>query len=249
MIYNVSGVTELWETLPVVEIAQRQQHELSGVGMESLQVLCDLCQVKYWEDAGLEQVVDFNRAFRIADQTASYHEALTKVSDWGTLKLNVTPEEPGSIVICPQPLRQGLGIPNEIWKHVIRFLRTYNQRVFLLSSAEHECSRWGFYENELVVGEQHIVRMCQVLAGAELIVGVPNVQMWLASAFTNKSIVLHPEDKQIRSGGLSRWYPYTKRHGRAVIHHDPESMKTPVLLGGIRKLLPILEHELSISNR
>ncbi|MDE2100022.1 MAG: hypothetical protein KGL39_22400 [Patescibacteria group bacterium] len=141
-----------------------------------------------------------------------------------------TPTGHPCVMLCPYPLAEGLGIDMNMWGHVCLLLRGYGLPLVLMAEPGQWLDSCGFAENEILT-ELPFEKKLRWMASAELIVGVPNVWMWMAAGMEKKLITLYPEWVPPR-----RWFPYaSNRFGRILF--EKGAVQMPALLAGLRTLI------------
>jgi hypothetical protein len=236
LIIKVSDTAKLWEVIPVIQIVQAVQ--------DNIKVVCNnvdsralLSQGNVWltsEDP--THTIDFNSAYRdIETSKLTYPEIirnqlyLREQLDRPKL-FGYEPSEQPHIVLCPFALRKDLNLPANMWRSILRMLRSYIPTVYAMGGAEDRLD-----ELPLTEGDYRCVSplddKLELLATATFIVGVPNEWTWLSTAWMKRMLLYLPDDQP-----FFRWFPFPQREfGR--LYYQPQLLQIPTLLAGTRKLI------------
>ena len=236
MMLTIPSDILMWEAVATVQIAQAM-----GVPVrcdESMTSLCSYAGLQVGQGEGIE--LAYGRAYKKVDSdTQPYVYVLAKESG---LSLNIQPPKfpgvkPASgkyIVLCPFALKQELDLQVGVWRAVVRMLRMYDLPVYLMGGPGEWRDECAFSENE-ILSEEPIETKLSYLAGATLIVGVPNAWLWMATAWEKKLIYLYPDMM-----ATVRWFHYSSlNYGRLI--YPARGIQVSAVLAGLRQMIAAFE--------
>lgn len=230
--------TTLWEAVAVLQLMQTLKDIPAFVCAGEIGDLwrcADLCS------CGKEELsLAFADAYREVDNSdLPYVEVLAQASAWPSgdeikpPKFCVEPSEGGGIVICPFAPKRELELPVNLWRALVRVLRTYNVPVSLMGARGQWLDAVAFTEGEILT-EQPMAVKIKKIASADLVIGVPNEWLWAASGFTKTLIYLYPDNVPSR-----RWFQFSdNKFGRIV--YSPLALDVPRILAGLVQLIPLV---------
>lgn len=245
MILGIDRPIELWEAVSAIQLVQAIQKTgecsvavVDGPGVGIFALVEDGIDI-YSHPQKDEKVLNFDVAYRKADQTDQpYCYTLAKENGF-ELELDcpqfpkIQPTQDAGIIVCPFGLKNELDLPLEIWKHIIKQLRTYGESVMLLGDPGQRMDSASFTEGENL-SEWALLAKIQALASAKLVVGVPNAWTWIATAWEKDLVYFYPDSIPPR-----RWFPFISNHfGR--IGYESRDLKAPTVLAGLRKMISVL---------
>ena len=91
------------------------------------------------------------------------------------------------VVFAPFGFNEETTIASPLWIDLILLARSYNLRVVLLGDTAERIDTAGFAEND-IFSDDPIETKLNILAGASVVIGVPNAWLWLAAGM-NKNLV------------------------------------------------------------
>jgi hypothetical protein len=179
----------------------------------------------------------YAEAYRACKATdAPYVGVLASASGLVGLKISVPtfpairPLQSASIVIAPFPIEQEMALPETVWRAVLHLLRSYGLRIYLLGNRGQWQDCCAFTEDE-ILSEHSVAEKLSILAGAELVVGLPNEWLWSATAWTKKITYWYPDNVSPK-----RWFPYAHQsYGRMV--YAANQIQIPVIINQLRLLI------------
>jgi ADP-heptose:LPS heptosyltransferase len=241
MIYTINQKLESWEAVSVLMVMQGLQNS----PMDSCQ--CESSDKQTFEvfDAGGIQQYGFNpvplhlhESYRQLETSQLCYPQLIAKENKLEVKLD-SPKYPGiesnntgPIVLCPFGAVQSLQLPAQVWRVVVKQLRTYYPEVVMISDGLRldDCA---FTEYESFISRT-VQEKLKMLASARLVIGVPNAWTWSATAWRKPVAMLYPDDIPV-----TRWWPFSYAEmGR--INYQSRQIQIPVLLAGIRKMIAML---------
>jgi hypothetical protein len=238
---------EMWEVVAAIQVCQSQgvSELVGGLTLdESLSWLVGA--------AGLRSVAVLQhdaatwlataKAYReIGSAKEPYPAVLARVSGLEPKKIGpprfsgFTPSMDGGIIVCSHEVTSEFKLPWQVWKAIVRHLRSYGQTVRFLGRPGERMDYATFTEGNILSNLTLQERM-QALASASLVVGVPNEWTWIASAWSKKILVMHPDDVPVE-----RWFGFDvapQTLGRLL--YTSSQMQIPVVLAGLRKLISVM---------
>jgi hypothetical protein len=245
---NITQSAELWEIMAAIAVTQNQpphpdrvllhdgadiQKLIAAAGLPTGPTNKDLAQF------------NFDAAFRHIDRLqmeACYFDALAKVSGLQivqeySLKFPGAVQTKPSIVLSPFELKSDMQIPAVIWVALIKQLKRmtgFRTQVHLVGPQDYRLEDATLTEDEIKTWQSPLHQL-QFVAGADVVIGVPNAYMWAATGFDRKVVVLLPEQLPTR-----RWWPWGgKQNGIGL--YDARNLQAPVLLASVRKLMDMVE--------
>jgi hypothetical protein len=137
----------------------------------------------------------------------------------------------GPIVLCPEACVPELALPESVWRAFTLHLRTYGPQLRVIVEQGRRMDYAAVSEHELVA-EASPEEKLDLVAGASLVVGVPNAWTWAACGWYNKALVaFYPDDVPV-----SLWFPYSgTRQAKGLFASG--RVKLPVVLAGLRQLI------------
>jgi len=245
MILGIPSDAALWEVVGAIQVCQSAgiaDVEYNG-GDESSQFL-ELTGLKQAESGTAEKWLDLGSAMRQLEKAKVTYPDL--LADTVGLKigggkaplfpgLETAQGEAGGIVVSPYHVHDSFRLPWQIWRGLIKHLRTYGLPVHLLGMTGERADYANFTEGT-VLSSLPVADKLRALAQAKLVVGVPNAWTWAAAGYGKKVIVLHPD-------GIphERWFGFEvqpRTLGRLL--YDAQQLQPAVILAGMRKLISIM---------
>lgn len=230
-------LSTLWEATAVLQLVQAlgETPTISTEGDASeLLSLPDVLPVQALASWNL----DIDKAYRDVDVTVLPYVELLK-SQWPIVNQILPPRLPGQvsmgggIVVSPFGPKKELDIPWAAWRAIVRLLRTYHVPVWLLGARGQWMDQVAFTESE-ILSELPLAKKVEVVAAADLMVGVPNEWSWIAAGFTKSMVLLYPEQVPNK-----RWFHYSHdKFGRII--YSSSAIDIPRMLAGLAKLVTIV---------
>jgi ADP-heptose:LPS heptosyltransferase len=183
--------------------------------------------------------MSYHDAFRnVETQTDSYLDLLASANNLvkpGTVArlCNKPCTAKPTIIVSPYSVSPSLDLPHEIWKHIVKQLRTYDADVLLLDDNGKRLDVAAFMENE-ILSLIDVAGKKEVLDAASLVIGLPNAWTWLAAEMETSMILLYPDTVP-----QHRWF-WKDYKGLARLVFEKNKLEIPILLTGIRKLIEVL---------
>lgn len=249
MTYSIDKVTT-WEAFAVAHLLQSQlgsEREIGicGAGVEDeetngiLRASGLTCLVPRDKPA-LFHPIQIDAAFRRIDQSSkeSYPEVLMVTSNLppmtpfpslSYMRHPVVASE-GGIVVCPFGIRREMDLPSSVWRTVVRHLRTYDRRVFMMGDRGARQDECQYTESE-ILSDAPVAEKYGALHAADLIVGSPNAWTWAGSAWRKKMVVFYPDNLPPK-----RWLPYVYDE-MGVVQFGAYQLQIPIVLAGLRKMI------------
>lgn len=237
---GIPSDAEMWEVVAAIQVCQSRgiatliESEATGDTDELYQLAGLLC-AKPRNRIDL----DFSKAYRaITSAKEPYPAVLARVSGLDPKKIGpprfsgFTPSMDGGIIVCSHEVTGEFKLPWQVWKAIVRHLRSYGQTVRFLGLQGERMDYATFTEGQILSNLSLQERM-QALASASLVVGIPNEWTWMATAWSKKILVMHPDDMP-----AERWFGFDvapRTLGRLLYTHS--QLQVPVILAGLRKLI------------
>lgn len=235
MSWYIPARTTTWESVATLQLANSTGTKVISDDPE-IAALIQLSGLQAIPPAAGAAPLYFEAYRAIDEETvdSSYHQVLARVSGQkcvpSLLQIDVASEDKGHIVICPYGPKKELAIPLSVWRAVVRHLRSYGRRVYLMADKGERMDGIAFTEAE-ILSERSMKEKLEVLATATLTVGVPGAWMWLATSWQKQLIVLYPEGIPPR-----KWFPFVHENfGRLL--YPADRLQIPVFLAGLRMLI------------
>jgi hypothetical protein len=249
VIIGIQKDAELWEMIAAVQVCQSQGvREIAG-GLTLAQPLGWLLGV-----AGLRSLailngegvsyLDFDKAYRaMASAKETYPAVLARVSGLPVAPirspqfpgLTVTPSTDGGIIVCPHAAVEAFELPWQVWRSIVRHLRSYGVPVRFMGRSGERMDYANFTEAQNL-SDLPLTEQMRAMASAKLILGVPNEWTWSATAWQKKIVVLHPDNLP-----HERWFGFDvspRTLGRLL--YTSSQLQIPVILAGLRKLIDVM---------
>lgn len=237
--FSLPGDVKLWEALSALQIIQAiSRTEL--VSVHCFGDALDLCQAGGIGGSYQDNLcrLAFAEAHRKIDDAGKrpYVDLLEELSGLSKLKLSAPqfpllhPGNKGSIVVAPFPVRPDMGIPLSIWKHLVLHLRTYDRPVYQIGERGERQEECAYSEGDILC-DLPVADRLEAVADAELIVGVPNIWTWAATAWNKKQVIMYPD-----SVPLERWFPYGSR-AYGIMLYEKTKLQVPVILTALRQII------------
>lgn len=234
---SIEAGISLWEAVATIQIAQATGHKILYSSDTDIWDLCQAADVGFATELLAASSLAYGAAYRTIDSAnTSYVEVLAQLSNIsGTFDkpLDIRITEPKSveyIVVCPFTMRKELELPTVIWQAIIKILRLYEVPIYLLSGRGEWQDECGYSESE-ILSERDINTKLKFLSGASLVVGVPNEWLWLASAWSIKTLYFYPNDLPV-----NRWFWFRGEHYGRIVYQS-RSLQLAVLLAGVRQMI------------
>lgn len=235
---NLPSAT-LWEATAILQLIQAlgttPNIKITGEGGGLFSLPGVLSEENHQD---LELPID--RVYRDIDNSdLPYVELLRQMSGWPIEKEIVPPKlsgeatTGGGIVICPFGPKKELDLTWAAWRSIVRLMRSYRVPIWLLGAQGQWMDQVAFTESE-ILSEEPIARKIEVVASADVLIGVPCEWMWIAAGFVKSLIVLYPEQVPNK-----RWFHYSHdKFGRIIF--SSHAVDIPRIMAGLAKLVAIV---------
>jgi ADP-heptose:LPS heptosyltransferase len=239
---GIPSDAEMWEVVAAIQVCQSQgiltiENDAIGDAAELYQ-MAGLLSAKPRNRIDL----DFSKAYRaIATVKETYQAMLARASGLESKPISVpqfsgfTPSMNGGIIVCSHEVTGEFKLPWQVWRAIVRHLRSYGQTVRFLGRPGERMDYATFTEGQILSNLSLQERM-QVLASAGLVVGVPNEWTWISTAWKKKVLVMQPDDVP-----QERWFGFDvapQTLGRLL--YTRSQLQVPVILAGLRKLISVM---------
>ena len=230
--------TSLWEAVATIQILQARGNGDRVRATGDVEKLLSCAGIHVTPSRGEEfQTFRYAEAYRAIDTSQEpYCGVLATVNDLIGLKISapdfpgVTASNSGGIVICPFAPKPEVALPAIVWRAIIRYLRGFGKPMHLIGNGGQWQDECGYSEDE-ILSERSVPEKLAMIAGAELIVGLPNEWMWAATAWQKRLVYFYPNDVP-----PMRWWHWAgERYGRAVYRAD--QLQVPVILHQLKGLI------------
>lgn len=246
MILTLPLNAETWETIATIQLAQ----SLNNITQEKAftvnclgantdhRALTELAGVRSTVP-GVAYELKLDEAYRAAEQgTGWYGDVLARSSQCHNLFLQqlifpgIEAHQNGDVVLCPFAMRREFHLPANIWTALVRLLRSYGHRVVLLGEQGERKDQCMFFESDMYC-DAPVKDKLEMLAGAKMIVGVPNAWTWASTAWKKKLVMLHPDDIPRR-----KWFPLIDEGNdswQRWLLYQSYNLQVPLFLVGVRR--------------
>lgn len=250
MICAIPSDAELWEVVGSLQVCQAKgvtEVECDVVGEARDLMLAAELYVHAGHHSGLAlhttpNLLKIADAYRAMDkENRPYPDVLAAVSGLGEIEAgaphfrNFAVSACGGIVFSPFEIQARFQLPWQVWRPVVRMLRTYGVDVEVLGRRGQRAD-YGPFTEGAVLSDLTVEAKLRALAAAKLVVGVPNEWTWIAAGLGKKVVVLHPDDIPIE-----RWFGF-KVEARILgrLLYSAKQLQVPVIEAGLRKLISVM---------
>jgi hypothetical protein len=239
---HVPNDTPLWEVVGSLQVAQARHVALCGPSQLAIDI-AELSARIIYLDPPEHIELNYSKAYRAIDTSENPYPVVLAAQSGITIntdavmKIQLPGIQPGTrdgIIVCPKTFKPELALPPVTWRAIVRMLRSYDRPVYLMGEPGEWMDDASFAENEILT-ELPLKEKLEWLAGAELIVGVPNAWLWLAAAWEKKIAFLYPD-----SIPKYRWFWFASDSTYGRISFVPYQLQTAVVLTGLRTMIDAL---------